>query len=273
MKKLLLLLLTIMFSYCIFAQNNGEIIYTDFKPDLSIILNSITTPSGPQFGDSDTLCLDFNEDGIKDMKFYYDVCYKLYYCPVADMYNYNEWRCGFVINDTIPNNQINSRDLNFMSNVIVPNLLDTIHLGVKHQINNNLYYGWLVLYVGSFTDDFINFRNCMIVDEMAFCTIPNYPLKFGQNSFIGINEIDAPSTSVNAFYNNGTGTLKIKSDMEINNIEVIDVLGRTLYRKVNMASDSFEADLSGFTNGIYIVRAVLSDKTATSTKFVIYGSK
>ncbi len=61
--------------------------------------------------------------------------------------------------------------------------------------------------------------------------------------------------------------------MEINNIEVVDVLGKTLYRKVNMASDSFEADLSGFTNGIYIVRAVLSDKTVTSHKFFIYGAK
>lgn len=256
---LLMSLFLLLLQTNIFAQNNGEIIYTNFEPDSIIDL----TPMG------NDVFFDINNDGQYEIKFSW-----FFHSAVADILHSISTmskKMLLTLMDTI-GQDISSQEtwrISYDDTWDFPVEPAANHLiGFRQEIDEEYYYGWI-----SYTRINKKHEDYLVLHDMAFCTIPNYPLKFGQNSFIGINEIDAPSTSVNAFYNNGTGTLKVKSDMEINNIEVIDVLGRTLYRKVNMASDSFEADLSGFTNGIYIVRAVLSDKTATSTKFVIYGSK
>ena len=67
MKRLVLITSLILIAFCCHAQQ-GEIIYTDFEPDLSIEATSATY-------DRDTIKIDLDQDGTIDFKMYIDRVY------------------------------------------------------------------------------------------------------------------------------------------------------------------------------------------------------
>ena len=183
MKKALVLLAIVAFlASCSKTQREG-VIYTDFKPDLKIAWDS-----------HDTIQLDFDQDGVNDLRLYY-----AYWGH--DLMRIQEPLNGFDIRiiqdgetDIYPEDPYawshsgdfpwgwwNHYDDHFIERP----------MAVRKVIDNNVFYGWYRVYAidSSYVTNnpYHQFedRQWMYIDKMAFCTIPDYPIAWGQTTITG----------------------------------------------------------------------------------------
>lgn len=178
MKRSLLLLFSIMtLSSCTKTQQNG-ILYTDFKPDLELAWNSL-----------DTLYLDFDQDGINDVRFYYSYWGKqlmriqeplngfdIRVIQQGETDIYNEDTYSWSHSGDIPWGWWNNYGDHFIERP----------MAVRKVVGTNTYYGWYRIYAidssfftGNPYHQYEN-RQWMYIDKMAFSTVPNYKLQWGQ---------------------------------------------------------------------------------------------
>lgn len=81
------------------------------------------------------------------------------------------------------------------------------------------------------------------------------------SSGVGIDEL--PNIVVSIYPNPTSQNLTISSDELINQIEIMDLFGRTILSQKDINSEIFNVDLSQFTNGNYIVKV----STGLNTEF------
>lgn len=82
---------------------------------------------------------------------------------------------------------------------------------------------------------------------------------------VGVGEINEPESYVSIFPNPTNGKFQIKTEAEINSIEVLDVFGR---RILYSESNQTEINISNFINGIYFVRMIDSDENRITKKII-----
>lgn len=132
----------------------------------------------------------------------------------------------------------------------------------RYMVDDDYYYGWCEISV-----KFINKREAIgTFHRMAFCTVPNYPLRIGQTSFDwSVNE-KPENEGINLMRQ--SDMLAIQAPKNINYIMIIDLMGRTLLTKEVNGNDKEEIDIANLSAGIYVIQVTTEDRQSYSIKFV-----
>lgn len=263
-----------LFFFALFAYNaasaqKDEIIYTDFEPDLFLQYYAwqgpghVNAPVGLDINHDSTIDLRFtcedawgrwvdcvlrkSEDGWQ-----FKLPYLLYQedpaAPVGDTVNFgdniaeigNGWTSAY-------------RFRWFMHNgPIYPDYNDIHHyICVRREVEEGYCYGWIdsniLLVVGA--DEFTDYEYDVTVFRMAYCTIPNYPLRVGQIDFTdGIDETRAFAT----VYPNPTNGLVTINGTNLKQAEVLNTLGQRV-ATITGKGETLQVDLSHLPAGVYFV--------------------
>lgn len=118
---------------------------------------------------------------------------------------------------------------------------------IRIEKDGEYYYGWFRTY-----DDYVpGVKNDFCIDKIAYCTIPDYPLQWGQTDFYDDVEETAPNGFATVQPNPTTGLFTITGE-SLKQIEVYDALGREI-ASVKANRDHTTIDLTGQPAGVYLV--------------------
>ena len=244
-KTLLLAVFACLFSTTLFSQEDGTIIYTDFEPD-SVIY--------PVYTDY----IDINYDNEWDVKFIREIYGGFGVLECKDYWGVRHLAYNF--NDSL------SSIKKWSTYVELLTYGNDYHIALLHKVGAECYYGWMKLYVerhdASWHDPSVT------ITEMAYCTIPNYPLRFGQKSLTeDVAEID--DTNYYSLYPNPTDnvlTLMTSAEHECEMVEVFSIDGRLIKSQTN---DFSNINVEDINSGIYFVRIRFRNGETFTEKVVI----
>ncbi len=226
MKRLALLILTLLTLFNLKAQNS-EIIYLDFNPD-SIVYFPI-----------DKLYIDFDQDGNSDAYLYTHATSGGWW---FDCYSISGWELCWYEDTITPISELNNWGIGF--NLLPPTQYE--RFAARHLTDNGYCYGWMEVSYGVYwwQDKNIEQRSgwhskgYLILDKQCYCSIPNYPLVWGQTELVGIEE--ATSNAFAALHPNPTtGFVSITGEnlrqaepVGVYLVNITDDEGRKCVRKV-----------------------------------------
>ena len=214
------------------------IIYTDFEPDTCVTLEE----------GGDTFTLDLNQDGNPDV--FFSAYWHSAVGNIANMHVGSNWEfCdsdgGNPLTDTtIINNSLlwshYSTDL-----AMYP---EHIRFAFRHQTEDGYHYGWAKIYVESLA------RVC--VSKMAYCTIPNYPLQWGQTTITeGVEE----KTMENAFaiYPNPANNVLFvethgRASLQNQTYRITNLMGQTLLQG-HITAETQQINIKNLPAGLYFI--------------------
>jgi len=236
------------------TTTNSSIIYHDYMPDLS--LSSA----------ADTIKIDMNEDGVLDIEFYFhntstgglfytksltgSCQYAYFYLPIS------------YYTDSLTSDSLHWRSLPL--EWIEPDFHGKI--GLKFTFAGLSYYGWLFgknSWVGGLNGNYI-----LTIDKYAFCTIPNYPLLWGQTEIVtGTSELKEDA-GIKVYATDSGSQLVVQSGDVIKSIRIINLLGATVLVKDNMRDKQATLSTKGLVHGTYIVKVTNSNLKEYTSKIV-----
>ena len=218
----------------------------------------------------DTIKVDVDGDGIMDVKFYWWIWkYAQLYihcigCQVRAVERYE--------GDTIissPNPATNWGWESHPSPYGNPSIGDFWEkLGFHKTIDGEDYYGWLHIYRIDTLVPSPNNPGYMVthykfcVDKVAFCTIPDYPLVWGQTEFLGLEE-NEDKASGKLHPNPTKGIVYIEGE-KVTEVQVFNAFGQL----VKAVQNSNEISLEGLPQGVYLLRIATEDGKVFSNKVV-----
>lgn len=243
MKKYIIILLAMISIVGAKAQEEA-IIFTDFEPDLVAATQGVN---------EDTLKIDIDNDGQFDIKFYI-TNNMLYHVDDAYYHALNNWKicsCYREGDSTI----LNADYLVWMSHYT--DGYYTEYFGMKKEVGDDVYYGWFYSYVIN------NWSNgnkdpwwIVYIDRMAYCTIPNYPLRAGQTSLTeGVEENEAVVFAT--LHPNPTTSQVTITGQNLKTAEVFNTLGQHVATAMG-DGERLTVDLCGQPAGVYFVN--ITDK-------------
>ena len=160
-RLVIVLLLIIVATACKKVEYNGQtgrILHKTYSPALNI--NYIMDDVEQTW---DTLKLDLDQDGATDLKicFHYDTPYII---------GSKEWELSTTYDGYISNVNWWSRDYQ---------VFGAIPICVRHTIDEDYCYGWIDAYTTRGSEGQVDAMR-FYLRETAYCTCPNYPLKWGE---------------------------------------------------------------------------------------------
>lgn len=250
-----------------FAQNVNEIIYHNFVPDTSFqyICSDLTT-SGSYPGCEEPLRFDIDSDGIIDLLYEADG-------GIFDAKTYlRSLNDNFAVTALGTNDTIICSELNWGSYAFSGHFTNDYRFGIKKVIGDNTFFGYVntrVEFISTVYGPYNQVVYDMIcfVDYYAFCTIPNYPLLWGQTDVNSVPGETANNKNL-VLANNNNNKLSITANEQIVSIEIFNSHGEPVGCMPNVNSVTAEADISALTAGMYIVRAAFVNGGAATAKFV-----
>ena len=269
--KQLLTILCVCFSINLHSQE-GTIIYTDFEPDSVIRI--------PYYAFHTDKYLDVNKDNIGDFRFNYD-SYGIV-CPLiegsmsansvvdefviypTESFLPNDTIPFFLLNDTIP--FINSKWLTYYETCLDTGEEHDYNIGFRNDLGDgNWCYGWLRIRLSVLEGVYNVFATFY---DMAYCTVPNYPLRIGQKVIddLATDEITESKDYV-LFPSpaNDKITLKFDNDNIGKEVFIYGIDGRRLK---TLNSDFDNIDVSDLASGIYVMKIHLDNGNTFTEKFV-----
>ena len=250
--KLILAFLAILPFTSAFAQE-GEIIYRDFEPDSILIYWHKLGP----------IWIDLDVDGEADdfmMRMEImeggSVCH-----PALFAGNYSTTRiCYFEENDPdMILSEVAEEDwLPYVSWNGGPTAAKYTHYGFRIQREDGYYYGWFETYSRYVNSTTAHFG----FDRTAYCTIPNYPLVWGQTEFWDIEENEGKASG-KLHPNPTTGIVYIEGE-NASEVQVFNALGQL----VKTVQNANEVSLEGLPQGIYLLRVTLKGGKVFADKVV-----
>ena len=129
--------------------------------------------------------------------------------------------------------------------------LDTISYksGIRNGHEGEYYYGWMEAYaVVTYNYDSVWFY----LARTGYCTIPNYPLRWGQTSFDWEDVEENESTAFATIHPNPTNDIVTVTGKELKSAEVVNTLGQCV-AMVKGGDERLTVDLSGLPTGVYFV--------------------
>ena len=124
---------------------------------------------------------------------------------------------------------------------------------LRRKVGDDYYYAW-VKTDGGWND---NGRVYACVEKYAYCTIPNYPLKWGQTSLTGIEEKDETTAFVTVHPNPTNGEVTIIG-MNLSQAQVINMLGQQVI-SMQGKGDEIQINMAALPAGIYFVNVTDED--------------
>jgi hypothetical protein len=250
MKKLLLFIGLSIIAFCCHAQI-GEIIVTEFDPPLLIQGDDI---GGGNHEAKITIDIDGNSEIDYEISFGFDR--SGYYLYQVSYSNTRFREVGLVENDTIiPYEEGTSLPLFgywtdwsvIGSDDVTGDFYDKV--GICKVVDGELYYGWIHRY--GHEDFSFPFTKRVAVDKMAFCTIPNYPLGWGQTSITDGVE-DKENIVLTILHPNPTTGLVTITGQDLRSAEVFNTLGQKV-ATARGEGETMQIDLSELPIGVYFV--------------------
>lgn len=258
-KRLALLIVMFALTAISFAQS-PSILFTDFEPDIHLTIVG------------DTIYYDIDGDSVVDISqqlsrvaYFYDSWW-----PVGDGYMSSPWRLAYmsadIEDDTISNLPENMWMYGYLADFENPTMppsypdsLRKTRMCLRKAVGDDYYYGWFNYYKEpGYTTGYM--------DCYAFCTIPNYPLRWGQLEVLGVEENEAESFAFIFFPNPTDGVFTLQG-ADLRQVEVCDVSGQLLLDKPIVGTDT-TVDMSGLASGIYFVRVTNKDGRQSIRKIV-----
>lgn len=258
---MLLIMLALSFTSIMQAQEDG-IIFADFEPDPCVYAledNYI----------SDTISIDFDADGTDDFKMF--IAFQSSVQAKA-IYAVSSWQIRSKLeNDTIIPSEENWFPVGFWYELMFRPynaMFMEETLGFRKEVEGHYYYAWAKVYYRRETSTVGYPKVWAYFDKFAYCTIPDYPMRWGQTDIHGVEENGA-ETFATIFPNPSDGTVSVKvSDGESNTISDISVFDMT-GRIVKTQTISFEAvDISGLASGVYVMKVTLENGKVFEEKIV-----
>jgi len=258
----------------VFGQQ-GEIIYTDFEPD-SIVHYTVSV------GTNRPMSFDLDKDGTVDFTFTcegmphfmlssvlrcdpswrFRLPYLIYHVDDAVPIEGDTIRIG----DTIQNIesswthayrfQYNRYDYEHPYQQTCPDPDSHYYISVRHAVEDGYCYGWIDSHVFISEDPVVNGsfygqEIIITVFGMAYCTIPNYPLRVGQTSLdTGIDELGATAFA-NIYPNPTNGQVTIMGK-DLKSVEVLNIL-RQRVATAQGKDKTLQIDLADLPAGVYFV--------------------
>ena len=240
MKRLVLITSLILIAFCCHAQQ-GEIIYLDFDPD-SIV-----------YYPTDKLYIDFDQDGDPDAYLYTHATSGGWW---FDVYSFTDWELRWCEDTITPINEFNDNwGIGF--NLLPPTQYE--RFAVRHLTDSGYYYGWVKVLYGVYWWQDKNggqvsgwhSKGYLILDKQCFCTIPDYPLRWGQTDFTGIEELGESLSFASVHPNPTTGLVTVTGE-NLSQAEVFNMLGQQVLN-VKGEGDELRIDMAALPAGIYFV--------------------
>lgn len=117
---------------------------------------------------------------------------------------------------------------------------------LRRQVGDDYYYAW-VKTDGGWNEG----RVYACVEEFAYCSIPNYPLKWGQTTLTGVEENDDPNVFATVHPNPTTGWASVMGE-NLRHAEVINTLGQQVL-SVQGRGNELQINMEALPAGIYFV--------------------
>lgn len=236
MKRITFIIIaTLLFVFNKGKAQSGTIRHTHFDPPMTLLgqLNS------------DTLTMDFNQDDIADL----GICWLGYpWTPYIVPVHTN---CDYLIHDVGDTSSMSSPNLQWQHNNGYISFEDEYEWCVRLKKGNDYYYGWA--YTGAFSEPNPGMPHNKIyiaIYDLAYCTIPNYPLKWGQTS-IQLDIEENSVISILSLYPNPTKDIVTLISQHIKLAEVYNIFGQRV--ATAMGHERLILNLSGQPSGVYFV--------------------
>lgn len=254
MKKYLIIVSLALISFVsAFAQNNNGLIYKEIDQEYQTYYLY------------DSRHFDINNDTLSD--FYFDTFLSGYYWAYGIWPDEN-WDCGSYSIEEYPGVNNVFRDLciplndcsmvwdryQFVSE-LYPIHCDTLSykIGLRYRNRDDYYYGW----VEAFSIYSQNTYYKLKVSRTCFCTIPNYPLRWGQTSLTNVIDNIQENSFANVYPNPTTGLVTIIGK-NLKQAEVFNTLGQYV-ATVKGQGEQLSVDLSTLPAGVYFVNITDSE--------------
>ena len=117
-------------------------------------------------------------------------------------------------------------------------------------VDGNYYYGWYRTYG-------IPQNHSWYFDKFAYCTIPNYPLRWGETEILGVEE----NNEANAFatlHPNPTTSIVIVKGESLRQAEVFNMLGQQVL-SVQGKGNELHINMAALPVGVYFVNITDED--------------
>ena len=256
MKKYIFTLLALLCCLDMTAQTDGCLIVKEYSPDEWHILQGRTY-------------IDMDDDGEMDFEYYagmssthmaYPAVYakngSCFHITTVDLYSH--FVNTFVdIEQPLNDTSLRWRDPN-EGTIIHPEAcyygqyhLDTMTFkaGIRNGEEGEYYYGWLEAYcVVSYNYSSVWFY----LARTCYCTIPNYPLRWGQTRLNeGFEETEA--TAFANIYPNPTKNTFTVTGKDLKQAEVLNMLGQRVTTATGQG-ETLHIDIANLPTGVYFVR-------------------
>ena len=251
MKKCIFTLLALLCCQIITAQTDGCLIVKEYSPDEWQVLHGTTY-------------VDMDDDGEWDFRYFKETSSFMMSAP-GILAKYGS--CFHAISDeyylyydnVYPDldTPFNDSTLNWNGTRIHPEIgyvgeyhLDTMTFksGIRNGTEGEYYYGWMEAYaVVTYNYDSVWFY----LARTCYCTIPNYPLVWGQTSLTtGFEENEAIAFTT-LHPNPTTGLITIIGN-DLKQAEVLNVLGQRV-AMVEGTGETLQIDIAKLPAGVYFV--------------------
>ena len=224
-----------------FAQE-GDIIYRDFEPDSILIYWHKLGP----------VWIDLDADGVANdlcmqMVVWGDICY-----PKLMTTSPNVRVCTITSDNLdIVLSEVEEEDWKHYVGWTHGNTAAYYsHYGFRIQHEDGYYYGWFETY-----NRVVSQKNEKQIahygfDRTAYCTIPNYPLHWGQTGITGVEENESTAFAT-VHPNPTTGMVSITGE-NLRKAEVTNMLGQHVATASGQGGQ-LTADISRLPAGVYFV--------------------
>jgi hypothetical protein len=233
------------------SAQESSIIYNDYNPDL--ILKRV----------SDSFLVDVNEDSIADVMFYTvgsSVGNWYYVKPVNS-------NCQFSLINYYPSDSLKNDSIIWHTETVcilgeqTYNYIEKI--GIRIASNNQYYFGWIKAFFTKST-----YTRICNIDKYAFCTIPDYPLLWGQTELTGAKEIDVQD-KVKVSVDGQSKNINIQSKEVVKEISLINYNGRVIQKWRNLKSSKVDIPAEEIKGGIYLIRIKNMNNEVFTDKVVL----
>lgn len=235
------------------SAQEGEILYFDLVPDSTRTFHNWVqvAPPIPLDVDRDGICewsLESRDGGHQSIGLHL----KPNVHPFVDTLElYTRLRLNFAqIGDTLANTDFIMNEYIWGNLGEYPNLM----VGLRYLVDEGYCYGWFSVSVKLYEPAPIYGASTIdvAVHEMAYCTIPNYPLCAGQTDFTWdmSENISHPFATLHPNPTTGLVTLTGKG---LKTAEVLNTLGQQVATAQGQG-ESMQVDIANLPAGVYFVR-------------------
>ena len=242
MKRLVLIASLALVAFCCYAQQGGSIIH--HEPDTCFFFH----------GYGYLVAFDIDGNGTDDLAFqsYEGDMYSTWLNAVV----FDDWRMtmedpAYPYPDSVQLDTLQYWDCTVSTfipiiNPSAPSVITT-KICLRRQVGDNYYYAW-VKTDGGWNN---NRRVYACVEEFAYCSIPNYPLMWGQTSLTeGFDE--AESTVFATVHPNPTTGMVTVTGENLKQAEVFNMLGQQVF-SIKGEGNELQIDMTALPAGVYFV--------------------